>query len=110
MRVSHLKHAFSRAYDALWSEEIFFVTDRFRKNNAKLYRIKDYNNENISGTFYEAELQGVPVSDDTLYKIDHIVKKQKRNGRPGYIVRWLGYTKAADSWVPESEIVEFDKK
>ena len=109
VRVSHLKHVFSRAYDSLWSEEIFFVTDRFLKNDVKLYRIKDYNNENISGTFYENELQAVTVTRDTLYKIDHIVRKEKKNGRSGYVVRWSGYTKAADSWVPEEEVVDLGK-
>ena len=34
-----------------------------------LYRLKDFHNEEINGTFYQSELQKVDVRDDDIWKI-----------------------------------------
>jgi hypothetical protein len=39
-------------------------------NNTLIYRIKDYNGEEITGTFYQSELQKIDIKDEELWKIE----------------------------------------
>ena len=68
-----------------WSEDIFVV--RKIKNTAPwTYVIKDLNDEEIIGTFYEKELQGTNQQE---YRIEKIIKKK---GDKLY-VKWKIYGK-----------------
>ena len=46
--------------------------------NPPVYRIKDLNDENVEGIFYESELQKVIKQDDIL-RIDQVLKKKTKN-------------------------------
>ena len=59
VRVSHLKQPFQRSYQQKWSEEIFIVRNKFRRDAIPGYQLKDWLNEEIRGTWYNAELQKV---------------------------------------------------
>ena len=39
-------------------------------NNTPIYRIKDYNGEEITGTFYQSKLQKIDIKDEELWKIE----------------------------------------
>ena len=56
VRVSHLRGAFTRAYDETYSGEIFQVFKRYYRENLPIYRLKDLQNEEITGAFYSNEL------------------------------------------------------
>ncbi|WAR09592.1 hypothetical protein MAR_034668 [Mya arenaria] len=49
--VSHLKTVLTRAY------EVFRVHKHYNKGTLPIYRLRDLQNENIKGTFYQSELQ-----------------------------------------------------
>ncbi len=70
VRVSHLKHVFKREYDERWTREVFLIVERRVKENIPCYKLKDFDNEPVSGIFYENEMQKVDVDDDAVYKID----------------------------------------
>ena len=53
--------------------------------------------------FYTEELQKVHKSDD-IYKIEKILAEKKENGKVKVLVKWLGYDKKFNSWVPKSEL------
>lgn len=78
VRISHLKHTFQREYDQKWTGEIFVITHRFRRQGIEVYRLKDYADESISGTFYAQELQKVNKKEDTVWKVDKILKERTR--------------------------------
>ena len=68
-----------------WSEDIFVI--RKIKNTVPwTYVIKDLNDEEIIGTFYEKELQGTNQQE---YRIEKIIKKK---GDKLY-VKWKIYGK-----------------
>ncbi len=69
VRLSYIKHPFQRDYQDKWSEEIFIIRARFRRDNIPVYKVKDWNGEEIKGTFYGAELQKVNKDNDNLWKI-----------------------------------------
>ena len=56
VRISKFKNIFAKGYTPNWSKEIFIVN---KINNTVLYtcNLKDLNNEEIIGSFYERELQ-----------------------------------------------------
>ena len=56
VRISKYKRmVFDKGYTPNWTEEIFLV-DKIQSTNPITYRLKDLNNEEIQGSFYEPEL------------------------------------------------------
>ena len=68
-----------------------------------MYKIKDYDGEELQGTFYEKELQRIIKHNDT-YEIEKILKKRGKGKNVKYLVKWLGYPNKFNSWVSDSEI------
>ena len=56
VRISRFKNIFAKGYDPNWSKEIFFV-DKVNDTVPYTYNLKDLNNEEIMGSFYDKELQ-----------------------------------------------------
>ena len=55
VRISKYKRkVFDNGYTPSWTEEIFLV-DKIQSTNPITYRLKDLNNEEIQGSFYEPE-------------------------------------------------------
>ena len=98
VRISKNKMRFEKGYEANWSEEIFTVSMRLSRP-IHSYRIKDYNGEQLRGTFYEHELQKVVKRKGSTYPIEKILQTRTRRGKKEYLVRWQGYGKEFDSWV-----------
>ncbi len=90
VRISYLRHAFMREYEEKWTEEIFLVTNRFIRDGLPIYKLKDYLNEDIQGTFYEQELQ--LVKEPETYRIEKILKTRKVKGKKQHLVRWAGWS------------------
>ena len=104
VKISYLRSVFERAYDQRWTDEIFTVIDRSSRQDIALYKLKDWSNEPISGTFYGAELQKVDVPEDIEYKIEKVLKYRKRNGKKEAFVKWQGWHKKFNSWIDASII------
>ena len=56
------------------------------------YAIDDLNSEEITGTFYEKELQKI---DQQEFRIEKVIKKK---GDKLY-VKWIGYDNSFNSWI-----------
>jgi len=106
VRISMRRSAFQREYDQRWSGEIFIVTRRFmREGITPLYKLQDYESEEIKGSFYENELQKVTVSNDRLFVISKILN-QKQIGKTTWVkVRYRHWPPKFDRWINKSEIV-----
>jgi hypothetical protein len=106
VRITHLRRTFQRDYDQTYTEEIFVVRDRFVSQNIPIYKLKDMMDDPIQGTFYASELQKVSKDDQTVWRIKKILRRRKVRGREEVLVRWLGWPKKFDSWVPQADIKE----
>lgn len=106
VRISHLRHVFSREYDQKWTGEIFKVSERFMREGLPIYKLVDFNDSAIAGSFYQAELQKVTIKEDQLWKVEKILKTRKRKGKTENLVRWLYWPKQFDSWVKEDDMVD----
>ena len=105
VRISHLKYTFQRDYHQKWTEEVFRVTHRVRKQGFNQYRIKDYLDEPVDGYFYEQELQKVNKDVDSVFRIEKILKRRRRQGRQEYLVKWVGWPAKFNSWVDNIQAV-----
>ena len=56
VRISKFKNIFAKGYTPHWSKEIFIV-DKINDTGPYTYNIKDLNDEEIIGSFYDRELQ-----------------------------------------------------
>ena len=103
VRISYLRHAFTRGYDLKFSGEVFKIVYRTRRDRLPIYKIKDLQDEKITGTFYEQEL--VKVTPGDIWKIEKVIRRRKRKGQPAEsLVRWQYYPPKFDSWLPTSQI------
>ena len=53
VRISHLCSSFQREYDVKWSGEIFKISKRFLRQGQPMYKIVDWFNQPMKGTFYQ---------------------------------------------------------
>jgi hypothetical protein len=53
------------------------VLERIWRSGVPIYRIKDYDNEVITGTFYQSELQKINISEDQMWKLEKILKTKR---------------------------------
>ena len=56
VRICKFKNIFAKGYTPNWSKEIFIV-DKINDTVPYTYNIKDLNDEKITGSFYDKELQ-----------------------------------------------------
>ena len=56
VRISKFKNIFAKGYTPKWSTEIFIV-DKINDTVPYTYNLKDLNDEEIIGSFYDRELQ-----------------------------------------------------
>ena len=99
VRVSKIKGTFEKGYLPNWSEEIFFVRRRIPLS-VPCYELKDYNNENIEGLWYEKELQHVKKE---MFWIEKIIKRSKNKS----FVKWSGYSDKFNTWISNKDIKKY---
>ena len=72
VRISKYKNIFAKGYTRNWSEEIF-VIKKVKNTVPWTYVIDDLNGEEVTGTFYEKELQ--KTNQDEL-RIKKVIKRK----------------------------------
>jgi hypothetical protein len=69
VKITYLRHPFQRDYQQKWTEELFIIRHRFLREGIPVYRIQDFEDGNIDGTFYQQELQKVNKDGDKAWKM-----------------------------------------
>ena len=104
VRVTHLKSAFTRAYDETYSGELFQIDTRYHRGTLPVYKLKDLNGDPVFGTWYQSELQRVNVNENQLWKVEQVLKTRGKGPNKQYFVKWKYYPKQFNSWVPATDI------
>ena len=91
VRISKYKNIFAKEYTPNWLEEVFLVS-KIKNTVYWTYVISDLNDDLITGSFYERELQ------KTNQEKFRIGKALKRIGDKLY-VKWKGYDSHFNSWI-----------
>ncbi|XP_015124739.1 uncharacterized protein LOC107046604 [Diachasma alloeum] len=97
VRISKYKHVFEKGYTPNWTTKIFKII-RVRRTEPTTYKLIDYQDNPIEGSFYEEELSKVKHPD--VYLIEKVIKKR---GNKLY-VKWLGFDDSHNSWINESDV------
>lgn len=95
VRLQKKHRPFKKGYLPGWTEEVFSVSG-IKKGPLPLYKVVEWDGTPIQGTFYEQDLQKVVVDDQSLFRVEKVLKRQK--GRA--LVRWKGWPSKYDSWIP----------
>lgn len=108
MRISKYRGVFDKSYEQSFSDK-YFIMNECIPRAPPVYRLRDIRGEILNGAFYEAELQKVRITSDTLFRIEKILDKKITNGQKMVLVHWQGWPRQFDSWLPAKEVVEFGK-
>ena len=94
VRISKYKRKiFDKGYTPNWTEEIFIIV-KIKPTKPYTYEIKDLNEEEIKGSFYEQELQ---KAKQEIFRIEKILKRNPKKKQA--FVKWKGYDNNFNSWV-----------
>jgi hypothetical protein len=103
VRVGRIKETFEKGFHDTFTRETFKVNEVL-PTYPITYRLVDMKNKPIEGSFYTAEL--LKTKEPEFYEIDNIVKEKTVKGKKKYLVHWLGWPKAYDSWLDADELVD----
>lgn len=104
VRISKVKSIFAKGYLPNWTEELFTVAEINTKYSPTTYKLKDYNNEMIEGSFYREEIQKVEQQTDS-FLVEKIIRTQKRGNEQWCLVKWRGYPSSMNSWVRKKDVM-----
>ena len=97
VKISKYKNIFAKGYAPNWLEEAFVVS-KIKNTVPWTCVVSDLNGEEITGNFYEKELQR--ASQEKL----RIEKVLKRKGDKLY-AKWKGYDSRFNSWIDEKDLI-----
>ena len=97
VRISKYQNIFAEGHAPNWSEEVFAVS-KIKNKVSWTYVVSDLNGEEITGRFYEKQLQ---KTSQEKFRIEKVLK---RKGDKLY-VKWKGYDNRFDSWIDKKDLV-----
>ena len=97
VRISKYKKIFAKGYTPNWSEEVF-VLSKIKNAIPWTYVVSGLNGKEITGSFYEKELQ---KTSQEKFRIEKVLK---RKGDKLY-VKWKEYDNRFNSWVDKKDLV-----
>ena len=95
--ISKPKRLFEKGYLPNWTYEQFTIAERLKTRPIR-YRLKDYNDDVIDGTFYGAELQKTTKRE--AYRIEKIIRRRGKK----VLVKWMGYPDSFNQWIDNDAI------
>ena len=96
VRISKYKIIFAKGYTPNWSEEIFVIS-KIKNTVPWTYVINDLNGEEITGSFYEKELQ---KTNQKEFRIEKVLKRKDDK----LYVKWKGYNNRFNSWIDKKDL------
>ena len=99
VRISNYKNIFAKRYTPNWSEDVFVIKEV--KNTVPCtYVISDLNGEEITGRFYEKELQ--KKKNQGEFRMEKVIK---RKGDKLYVKR-KGYDNSFNYWIEKKSLAK----
>ena len=103
VRASSQKTIFDKGYMPNWSKEHFTVSQALPVRGTKrcIYKLVDYNNDEVKGSWYPEEIQEIT---DNQYRIEKVSRRRTLpDGTKELFVRWEGWQDKYNSWIKESD-------
>jgi len=77
----------------------FFSVSEVRYTDPITYKLKDFNGEEIKGSFYEQELQ---KTTQEMFRIEKVIRRKRDKS----LVKWVGYPTEFSSWIDNKDLVK----
>ena len=104
VRLNKWKGVFDKGYRPNWTTEHFKVTDTVAQRKRPLYKLEDYNGEEIKGTFYPEEVQHIK---ENKFFIERVLKRRTlKDGTKQLFVKWDGWPVKFNSWIDAESITQ----
>ena len=100
VRITRKKPLFEKGYTSNWTNKIYTIK-KVLTTLPPTYVIKSDRGEEITGTFYEPELQ---LAKEDHFLIEKILGWKNIKGKKFGLVKWVGYDNSYNSYEPEEEI------
>ena len=97
VRLNKIHRTFEKGYLPGWTEEVF-VVHRVIPGPVPTYKIREWDDTPVQGTFYEEDLQNVHVSE--VFRIEKVLKRQKDR----WLVKWKGWLDKYNSWIASQDV------
>ena len=97
VRISKYKNIFAKGYTPSWCEEVF-VASKIKNTVPWTYVINDLDGEEITGTFYEKELER---TNQQKFRTEKVIRRKDDN----LYVKWKGYDNSFNSWIDKKDLV-----
>jgi len=94
VRISIKRKSFRKGYLPNFTTEIFII-NKVLRTAPVTYKLKDMNDEEIIGSFYEDEMV---LYDSELYEIEKVLKTSRNK----ILVKWKGYE--VPSWISKANV------
>lgn len=103
VRITKSKHIFEKSFTCNFTEEVFRIKS-VATRTPTVYYLEDLGGEEITGTFYEPELQKVLYDEGAAKAIEKIIKQSRQGKTVQYFVKFRGYPDKFNCWVNSSAI------
>ena len=71
-RTKYIRKTFDQSYTPDWTKEVFII-DKTQYKDPITYKIRDQNDEEIKGSFYET--RQIQKTDQNIYRIEKVIKR-----------------------------------
>lgn len=99
VRLNKKHRPFKKGYLPGWTEEVFLVRE-VKRHPLVTYKLTEYDGTPIKGTFYEPDVQNVHVSDESLFRVEKVLKRKGKQ----VFVKWKGWPKKYNSWIAKQDL------
>jgi hypothetical protein len=106
VRIKYDLKPFDKSFYPMWSDTVYTIKTIFKKYSNPLYELL-MNGETLKRKFYQKELQKVNVDDNTLWRVERIIRYRITNGQREALVKWVGYPNKHNIWIPVNQIQKF---
>ena len=97
VRISKYKNIFAKRYTPNQSEEVF-VASKIKNTAPWTYVVSELNGEEITGRFYEKELQ---KTSQEKFRTEKVLKRKVGK----LYVEWKGYDTSINSWINKKGLI-----
>ena len=104
LRASSHKTIFEKGYMPNWTKEHFTVSQAVPPKSGtkrRVYKLVDYNDEAVNGSWYPEELQEISDNQSRIEKVWQ--RRTLPDCTRELIVRWEGWPDKYNSWITETD-------